>query len=71
MLTFNWGGVINTTARWQPFLKTLVDEKAHVSAPCHVEKLKKRVLENLKFRRERCAKKRSRIIVRNCIKGFL
>ena len=63
MLTFNWGGVINTTACWQPVLTTLVDEKAHVSAPCHVEKWEKRVLKNVMFRRERCAKKRSIIIV--------
>jgi hypothetical protein len=66
MLTFNWGGVINPTACWQPVLTTLVDEKAHVSAPCHVEIWEKRVLQNVMFRRERCAKKRSIIIVRDC-----
>ena len=44
-------------ASWQPVLTTLVDEKAHVSAPCHVEKWEKRVLKNVMFRRERCATK--------------
>ena len=66
MLTLNWGGVMNTTACWQPVLTTLVDEKAHVSAPCHVEKWKQRVLKNVMSRRERCAKKRSTIIIRDC-----
>ena len=66
MLTFNWGGVINTPACWQPVLTTLVDGKAHVSALCHVENWEKRVLKNVMFRREQCAKKRSISIVRDC-----
>ena len=59
MLTFNWGGVIHTTACWQPVLTTLVDEKAHVSAPCHVGKWETRVLKTVMFRREHCVKKLS------------
>ena len=66
MLTFNWGGVIHTTACWQPVLTALVDEKPHVSAPCHVEKWEKQVLKNVMSRRERCAKKRGIITVRDC-----
>ena len=45
---------------------TLVDEKADVSAPCHMEKWKNRRVRNVMFRIERCVKKRSRIIVRDC-----
>ena len=63
MMTFNWGGVINTTACWQPVLTTLVDEKAHVSAPCHVVKWKTRVLKNVMFRH--CAKKTEHSLFKN------